>query len=155
MKKPLLLAILLVVLMVSNAWAGGLGTVRVAFDPYVGWTNLNTTASGKLIVSAHLDAGLPNEDFSVTLRVRYEDGNVEIFSDVATLSTNEQGKGNVNVEVATNPPEGSTTLRRVAVRVRRAPNPLYLAVGWDLPLKPGVGPANQSSGAFVDVPEAK
>ena len=59
---------------------------------------------------------------------------------MAILSTNGEGKGNVSFEVDTNPPDGSETLRRVAVRVRRVPNPLYLAIAWDLPLKPGLGP---------------
>jgi hypothetical protein len=137
MKKSFVFATLLSVSLVVDAWAAGMGAVQIPFDPDVGWTNLITTASGRLIVLAHLDAGLPNEDFSVSVRVRYEDATVDVFQDIAVLSTNEQGKGNVFVLVNPNPPQGSTTLRRVAVRVRRAPNPLYLAVAWDLPLKPG------------------
>lgn len=155
MKRRLLLATVLLASLTVNAWAGGMGAVRVAFDPYVGWTILNTTGDGRLIVTTHLDAALPNEEFSVTLRVRYEDESVEIFPDVAVLSTNEQGKGNVSVEVTTSPSDDSSTLRRVAVRVRRAPNPLYLAVGWDIPLKPGVGGAGASTGAFVEVPGSR
>jgi len=135
MRVSTTLFLLFAVCMAPVAIAGGQGAVRVDFDPAVGWANLNTTGDGRLIVETHLDSALPNQEFSVTLRVRYEDGNTEIFDDVAVLSTNGQGKGNVHVEVDTNPPAGSTTLRRVAVRVRRAPNPLYLAVAWDLPLK--------------------
>ena len=119
----------------ATAQAGGAGAMRVDFDPAVGWVELNTTASGRLIVTAHLQDGLPHEEFSVSLRVRYEDQTMDVFADIATLTTNGQGKGNVQVQVDVNPPEGSTTLRRIAVRVRRAPDPLYLAVAWDLPLK--------------------
>lgn len=137
MKRALVFAALLLVSLTIDADAAGMGSVQVPFDPPVGWVNLNTTARGALVVAVHLEDGLPNEDFSVSLRVRYEDDNTDIFRDVAVLSTNEQGKGNVFVMVDTNPPEGSATLRRVAVRVRRAPNPLYLAVAWDTTLKPG------------------
>jgi len=43
--------------------------------------------------------------------------------------------GNGQVKVAVDPPEGSTTVRRVTVRVRRASNPVYVEVGWDLAMK--------------------
>ena len=135
MKKAFLLSLLLLSSFSASAFADGKGTVRIPFDPEVGWANINTTASGMLIISAHLDEGLPSQDFDVSLRVRYEDGNTEIFQNLAVLSTNSQGKGNVLLQVQTNPPEGSTTLRRVAVRVRRAPQPLYVAVAWDVALK--------------------
>ena len=121
--------------MATHALAEGQGAVKVEFDPNVGWVIFNTTASGKLIASAHLDDGLPDEEFSVSVRVRYEDQSTDIFADIATLSTNGQGKGNVQVQVDINPPAGTSTLRRVAFRVRRAPNPLYVAVAWDIPLK--------------------
>ena len=134
MKRNLITAVLISAITVAGAHAGQ-GSVRVDFDPEVGWVNLNTTASGRLIVTAHIQGGLPNEEFSVGVRVRYEDETTDIFADIATLTTNIQGNGNVQVQVDVNPPAGSTTLRRVAVRVRRAPNPLYLAVAWDLPLK--------------------
>jgi hypothetical protein len=135
MKKPLVIAMLLFLFLAANALAQGKGAVKVEFDPDVGWVVLNTAASGKLIASAHLDSGLPDEEYSVSVRVRYEDGNTDIFNDIATLSTNGQGKGNVQVQVDVNPPAGSPTLRRVAVRVRKAPDPLYVAVAWDIPLK--------------------
>ena len=134
MKRYLVTAVLISAITVAGAHAGQ-GSVRVDFDPDVGWVNLNTTASGRLIVTAHIQGGLPNEEFSVGVRVRYEDQTTDIFADIATLTTNGQGNGNVQVQVDVNPPAGSTTLRRVAVRVRRAPDPLYLAVAWDLPLK--------------------
>lgn len=134
MKAYLITTILLIAVLAGPAQAGS-GAVKVDFDPDVGWVVLNVTATGRLIATAHVQDGLPNEEFSVNLRVRYEDGTVDIFEDIATLTTNGQGKGNVQVQVDVNPPEGSTTLRRVAVRVRRAPDPLYLAVAWDLPLK--------------------
>ena len=135
MKKPLVLAMLLLLFLSTHALAEGKGSIKVPFDPDVGWVVLNTAASGKLIASAHLDNGLPDEEYSMTLRVRYEDGTTDIFSDIATLSTNGQGKGNVQAQVDVNPPAGSQTLRRVAVRVRKAPDPLYVAVAWDIPLK--------------------
>jgi hypothetical protein len=135
MKASCIVAAVLVAVLAPQALAGGQGTVRVEFDPAVGWVNLNTTGDGRLIATAHLDDGLPNEDFSVSVRVRYEDGSTDIFQDIATLSTNGQGKGNVQIQVDLNPPDGTTTLRRVAFRVRRAPDPLYLAVAWDIPLK--------------------
>ena len=135
MKKSLVITTLLLVSLAANALAEGKGAVRAEFDPDVGWVNLNTTANGKVIATAHLDNGLPNEEYAVSVRVRYEDQSTEIFPDIATLSTNGQGKGNVQVQVDINPPAGTTTLRRVAIRVRRTPNPLYLAVVWDLPLK--------------------
>lgn len=135
MKTTLVIATMLCVSLAAGALAGGKGAVKVDFDPNVGWVILNTTADGKIIASAHLDNGLPNEEFSVNVRVRYEDQTIDIFEDVATLTTNSQGKGNVQVQLDINPPAGSTTLRRVAFRVRRAPNPLYLAVAWDIPLK--------------------
>ena len=134
MKRYLVTAVLISAITVAGAHAGQ-GSVRADFDPDVGWVNLNTTASGRLIVTAHIQGGLPNEEFSVGVRVRYEDQTTDIFADIATLTTNGQGNGNVQVQVDVNPPAGSTTLRRVAVRVRRAPDPLYLAVAWDLPLK--------------------
>lgn len=136
MNKSLVLAVLLIPCLFNDGW--GMGAIPVAFDPDVGWVYLNTTSSKSLVVTAHLDRALPNEEFSVSLRVRYEDGTVDVFPDIAVLSTNAQGRGNVYALVDTNPPAGSTTLRRVAVRVRRAPNPLYVAVAWDLPLKRGV-----------------
>jgi len=135
MKKSLVITTLLLIFLAANALAEGKGSVKVEFDPDVGWVILNTTASGKLIASAHLDNGLPNEEFTVSVRVRYEDQSTDVFADIATLSTNVQGKGNVQVQVDINPPAGSNTLRRVSIRVRRSPNPLYLAVAWDIPLK--------------------
>ena len=135
MKKSLVITTLLLASLAANALAGDKGAVRVEFDPDVGWVNLNTTASGKLIATAHLDNGLPSEEFTISVRVRYEDQSTDVFENIATLSTNGQGKGNVQVQVDINPPAGTNTLRRVAIRVRRAPNPLYLAVAWDIPLK--------------------
>jgi len=133
-KSPVITALLLTVLTIS-ALAQDQGSVRIPFDPEVGWVILNTTADGKLVASAHLDSGLPDEEFSISVRVRYEDSSTDIYADIATLTTNGQGKGNIQVQVPINPPEGSTTLRRVAFRVRREPDPLYLAIAWDLPLK--------------------
>ena len=135
MKKSPLIMTLLFVALTTNALAGGQGAIKVPFDPDVGWVILNTTASGKINASAHLENGLPNEEFSVSARVRYEDGSTDVFADIATLSTNGQGKGNVQIQVEVNPPPGSQTIRRFALRVRRAPDPLYLAVAWDIPLK--------------------
>ena len=135
MKKSPLIVTLLFVALTTSALAGGQGAIKVPFDPAVGWVILNTTASGKINASAHIEDGLPNEEFSVSVRVRHEDGSTELFTDIATLSTNGQGKGNVQVQVDINPPAGSNTLRRVAIRVRRAPEPLYVAVAWDIPLK--------------------
>lgn len=118
--------------------ASGNGAVKTEFDPNVGWVILNTTASGKLNCSAHIDNGLPDEEFMVSIRVRYEDGIVDEHADIATLRTNGQGKGNLQIQVDIDPPSGSTTLRRVAFRVRRPgpPNILYNAIAWDIPLKP-------------------
>ena len=135
MKKSLVITALLLVSLSTNALGEGKGAVRVEFDPDVGWVILNTTANGKIIASAHLDNGLPSEEYTVSVRVRYEDQSTDVFENIATLSTNGQGKGNVQVQVDINPPAGTNTLRRVAIRVRRAPNPLYLAVAWDIPLK--------------------
>jgi len=135
MKNLLVITTLLLVSLPASALADGKGAVRVEFDPDVGWVNLNTTASGKIIATAHLDNGLPNEEYTLSVRVRYEDQSTDVFADIATLSTNGQGKGNVQVQVAINPPAGTETLRRVAIRVRRPPNPLYVAVAWDIPLK--------------------
>jgi hypothetical protein len=71
--------------------------------------------------------------------VRYEDGTVVPYTDIATLYTNEQGKGNIEVAVNIDPPQNSGTVRRVAVRLRRPgpPNVVYIAVAWDVPLKGG------------------
>jgi hypothetical protein len=135
MRGSLVLATLLMTALVGSASAEGVGSVKVPFDPDVGWVVLNTTASGKLIGSAHVHDGRPNTEFSISVRVRYEDGTVDVHQDIATLTTNDQGKGNAQVQVDINPPAGSTTLRRVAFRVRRAPQPLYVAVAWDIPLK--------------------
>ena len=135
MKKLHLMLTMFLLVTTSYALAGGQGSVKVPFDPDVGWVIINTTSSSKIIASAHLDDGLPNEEFSVTVRVRYEDGSTDVHSDIAVLSTNEMGKGNVQVQVEINPPPGSETIRRLAFRVRRAPDPLYLAVAWDIPLK--------------------
>jgi len=135
MSKPNLIMTFFLVAMTANALAGGQGAIKVPFDPDVGWAVINTVASGKVIASAHLNNGLPNEEFLVSVRVRYEDGSTDVFTDIATLSTNGQGKGNVQIQVEVNPPPGSQTIRRFALRVRRAPDPLYLAVAWDLPLK--------------------
>lgn len=135
MSKPNLIMTFFLVAMAANALAGGQGAIKVPFDPDVGWAVINTAASGKVIASAHLNNGLPNEEFLVSVRVRYEDGSTDVFADIATLSTNGQGKGNVQIQVEVNPPPGSQTIRRFALRVRRAPDPLYLAVAWDLPLK--------------------
>lgn len=120
-----------------SAYAQENGAVKVPFDPDVGWVILNTTASGTLNATAHVQNGLPNENFLVNVRVRYEDGTVDEHVDIATLSTNSAGIGNVEVHVGINPPPGSTTLRRVAFRVRRPgpPNELYVAVAWDIMLK--------------------
>jgi len=134
MKRYLVTIVLIAVVAIASVEAGQ-GAVRVPFDSGVGWVNLNTTASGRLIATAHVQGGLPDEQFFVSVRVRYEDQTTDIFADIAMLTTNRRGNGNVQVQVELNPPEGSTVLRRVAVRVRRAPNPLYLAVAWDLPLK--------------------
>jgi hypothetical protein len=133
MRNSIIVSLLIVAVM--SAGIASAGSVRIDFDPAVGWVNLNTTASGRLIATAHVQDGLPDEAFSVSIRVRYEDQSTDVFADIATLTTNGQGKGNVQVQVDLNPPPGSSTLRRVAVRVRRAPDPLYLAVAWDLPLK--------------------
>jgi hypothetical protein len=139
MKKSLVLATLLIAAFAFavSVSARGKGAVKAVFDPNVGWVSLNTTASGKLNATAHVEKGIPNEEFMVNVRVRYEDGTVDQFVAIATLSTNGQGKGNVHVEVDINPPADSSTLRRVAFRVRRPgpPNILYNAIAWDIPLK--------------------
>ena len=135
MKKSPLIVTLLFVALTTSALAGGQGAIKVPFDPAVGWVIFNTTASGKINASAYVEDGLPNEEFSVSVRVRHEDGSTELFTDIATLSTNGQGKGNVQVQVDIHPPAGSQTIRRVAFRVRREPDPLYLAVAWDILLK--------------------
>ena len=135
MKRLQAVAGFLALVLACSASAGGGGAVKIDFDPDVGWVMMNTTGSARLIVEAHVQDGLPNKEFSISVRVRYEDQSTEIFADIATLTTNAQGKGNVHVEVDLNPPAGSSMLRRVAVRARRAPNPLYVAVAWDLPLK--------------------
>jgi hypothetical protein len=135
MKKSLVVTVMLFIALAANAHAEGKGAVKVDFDPNVGWVNLNTTANGQIIATAHLDNGLSNEVYSVSVRVRYEDQTTDVFEDIATLSTNGQGKGNVQVQVDINPPAGSQTLRRVAIRVRRAPDPVIVAVAWDIPLK--------------------
>jgi hypothetical protein len=135
MKTSLIITTLLLVFLATNALAEGKGAVKVDFDPNVGWVVINTTASGKLVASAHLDGGMPNEEYTVGVRVRYEDQSTDIFSDIALLSTNGSGKGNVQVQVDINPPAGDKTLRRVAIRVRRAPDPVIVAVAWDIPLK--------------------
>lgn len=139
MKRSLIIATLLAASLAFaiGVYAEGKGAVKVEFDPNVGWAVFNTTASGKLNATAHIDNGRPNEEYTVSVRVRYEDENVEQFVDIATLTTNGQGNGNVHVQVDVNPPAGSTTLRRVAIRVRRPgpPNILYVAVAWDIPLK--------------------
>jgi hypothetical protein len=137
MKRTISIAALLVLLSVVIGFAQGNGAVKVDFDPPVGWVILNTTASGKLIATAHVDDGRPNEEFTISVRIRYEDDSNIAFTDIATLTTNGEGKGNVQVQLDLDPPAGSTTLRRVAFRARRPgpPNILYLAVAWDLPLK--------------------
>ena len=139
MKKSLAIATLLVAALAFavSVCAQGRGAVKVPFEPNVGWVTINSTASGKLNATAHLENGRPNETFSVTVRIRYEDGTMDQFADIATLSTNAQGKGNVQVQVDIKPSANFNSLRRVAIRVRRPgpPNILYLAVAWDLPLK--------------------
>jgi hypothetical protein len=137
MKKLLFLTMMLIAVFSINAYAQGEGAVKVPFDPDVGWAIVNTTANGILNVTAHLENGRPNQDFSVSIRIRYEDASVVAFTDIATLSTNGQGKGNVQAKIELDPPADSSKLRRVAVRVRRPgpPNILYIAVAWDLPLK--------------------
>jgi hypothetical protein len=139
MKRLLVVVALLAasVAFAASVFAGGQGAVKIDFDPNVGWVNLNSTASGRLIATAHLDNGAPNSVFDVSVRVRYEDGTTTLFTNVTTLTTNGQGKGNAQVRVDVGPPAGSTTLRRVAFRVRRPgpPQILYVAVAWDLPLK--------------------
>jgi len=135
-ESPLVLADDLVLPMVER-FATREAVTREPFDPDRGWVNLNTTASGMLICAAHLQGARPNAEFFVNVRVRYEDGTVDEFIDVATLTTNEDGNGNASVRLNVMPHEGETTLRRVAVRVRKTtpPNLLYLAVAWDVPLK--------------------
>jgi hypothetical protein len=129
--------ILLVFAVGGFAEGQGIGAVRGAFDPDVGWAIVNTTASGRLNITAHLDNGRPNQEFGVSVRVRYEDGTVTPYKDIGVLSANDEGKGNFHGHLDIDPPAGSTTLRRVAVRVRRPgpPQILYIAVIWDIPLK--------------------
>lgn len=139
MKKLLVFTVIIaaVVAFAAPIYAGGAGAIKAEFTPNVGWVILNPPASGKLIGTAHLNDGLPNEEFTVSVRVRYMDGTVDEFKDIATLTTNGQGKGNVHVQVDINPPAGSDKIRRVAFRVRRPgpPNILYNAIVWDIPLK--------------------
>jgi len=117
--------------------AGGKGAFKEDFDPDRGWANINTTASGNLLVTAHLQGARPDSDFFVNVRVRYEDGSTDQHINIATLTTNSQGNGNAHVQVDVDPTADDATLRRVAVRIRRTtpPNLLYLAVAWDVPLK--------------------
>jgi hypothetical protein len=135
-ESPRVLADDLVLPMVER-FATPVAVTHEPFDPDRGWVNLNTTASGMLIGVAHLQGARPNAEFFVNVRVRYEDGTTDVFTDVATLTTNEDGNGNASVRLNVMPHEGETTLRRVAVRVRKTtpPNVLYLAVAWDVPLK--------------------
>lgn len=135
MKKHTLITVVILAALVGQAVAGGQGAAKIPFEPDVGWVVLNTTGDGRLLATVHLEDALPDEEFGVTVRVRYEDQSTEVFEDVAVVRTNGQGQGNTKVQVGIIPPAGSTTLRRVAIRVRRAPNPVYVAVGWDLPLK--------------------
>ena len=129
--------IIVALFLAVSASAESKGAMKAAFDPDVGWAIVNTTASGKLNITVHLNNGKPNEEFDISLRVRYEDGIIVPFTNIATLSTNSQGKGNAQVQVTIDPPAGSDALRRVAVRVRRPgpPNILYVATIWDIPLK--------------------
>ena len=121
----------------TGALAAGQGTVKVDFEPNVGWVNLNTTGSGKLNCTAHLESALPDEIFSVSIRVRYEDGTIIPWVAVATLRTNGLGIGNVHVPINIDPPPDSGALRRIAFRVRKTgPGGVtYIAVAWDIPLK--------------------
>ena len=139
MKRSFVVATLLIATLAfaASAFEEGEGAVKVEFDPNVGWVILNTTASGTLNATAHVSNGLPNEEFLVNVRVRYEDDTVAEFVQIATLTTNAEGNGNVHVQVDINPPADSNTLRRVAFRVRRPgpPSVLYVAVAWDIPLK--------------------
>ena len=120
-----------------NAIDGGNGAIKERFDPDRGFVNINTTASGKLMGTIHLQGARPDSEFFVNVRVRYEDGTSDAFINIATLTTNSEGNGNAHVVVLPSPPGDDATLRRVAVRVRRTtpPNLLYLAVAWDVPLK--------------------
>lgn len=131
------LATMLIAVFAVRGFAQGNGAVKVAFDPDVGWAIVNTTASGHLNVNAHLDNGRPNQEFTVSVRIRYADGTVIPYQDIGILSTNGQGKGNFQDRMDIDPPADSAVLRRVAVRVRRPgpPNILYVAVAWDIPLK--------------------
>jgi hypothetical protein len=135
-ESPLVLADDLVLPMVER-FATPRAVTHEPFDPDRGWVNLNTTASGMLIGVAHLQGARRNAEFFVNVRVRYEDGTVDQFIDVATLTTDEDGNGNASVRLNVMPHEGETTLRRVAFRLRKTtpPNLLYLAVAWDVPLK--------------------
>lgn len=134
-KRSLLVTALLLVFLATTAWAQGKGAVKAEFDQGAGWVVINTTGSGKVIAAVHIDNGLPNEQYAVSVRIRYADQSTDVFADIATLSTNGQGTGNIQVQLDITPPPGTDTLRRVAVRIRRAPNPLYVAIAWDVPLK--------------------
>lgn len=135
MKKTIGLTIMLSVFLAAAALAGGKGAVTVPFDTGIGSVNINTAGSSRLIAVGHLDDGLPNAEYSVSLRVRYENGTNDAHADLATFTTNGQGKASFNVQVDIDPAAGDMTLRRVAVRVRNAPNDADIAVAWDIPLK--------------------
>lgn len=135
MKRQIVLSMLLMGALASFALAGGNGAVKVPFDTNVGSVNINTTGSGMVIATGHLDNGQPNAEYSVSIRIRYEGGSNDTNADIATFNTNGQGKGNFNVQVPINPAAGDVTLRRVAVRVRNEPNDADIAVAWDVLLK--------------------
>lgn len=135
MKRTITFTLILAVGLAMAALAGGNGAVTVPFDTNVGTVTINTTGSGRVIATGHLDNGRPNAEYSISLRIRYENGSNDPYPDIATFTTNGQGKGNFNVQVDTAPRPGDTTLRRVAVRVRNAPNDADIAVAWDVPLK--------------------
>ena len=87
MKTSIAAAFLLISLLAVSGLAQGNGAMKVDFDPEVGWAVINTTANDKLIASVHLDSGRRNQNFDVSVRVRYEDGNVVAFTNIAILTT--------------------------------------------------------------------
>ena len=143
-----------ILIIAAIAIAGGKGAVKDELFVHpgdlsiVGWVILNTTASGKLNVTAHLDNGNPNEEFIVNVWIYPE--NPESTQDawgkffgVATLSTNEQGKGNAHAQVDLAqsdpgiPDDAGTIYVQVAVRKPYTELPRYTNTiyGVAVPLK--------------------
>ena len=109
MRKAVWVLPVLALLIAAAAYSGGRGAVEVPLveggpssgsDEVIGWAILNTTAPGEVNVLIHVDAGLPNTEYTAVAGAWFvsPSGPPDVW-ETGTLCTNRRGKGSARLNL--------------------------------------------------------